>query len=195
MKRCFDENGVLIRKEAGYGAHHHSAKEIQQLNIDQTIVEEETKITIKKVDGGKFILNLLNPTSKPKPTYWASGSISANATAAQLRGALFPYYSKYFKSNISVTLVMKDKNGVETTDKKLSYSSEYTVKLLKMINGVSASNIIVVKKGTKATITAKAAVVKSSVPLTGNYLIQCTDSKGVEYKTPEMKFNSPHSTV
>jgi len=54
---------------------------------------------------------------------------------------------------------MYDKNGVETLDSKLSYKNEYSVKLLKMINGVTASNIIAVKKGTKATITAKAAVV------------------------------------
>jgi len=54
---------------------------------------------------------------------------------------------------------MYDENGVETSDSKLSHTNEYTVKLLKMIKGVTASNIIAVKKGTKATITAKAAVV------------------------------------
>jgi hypothetical protein len=34
VKRCKEENGALIRKEAGTGTHHHSAKEIQKLNID-----------------------------------------------------------------------------------------------------------------------------------------------------------------
>jgi hypothetical protein len=77
-------------------------------------------------------LNLLNPTIA-KPTYWATKNISTNASAATMRGVLFPYYSRYFGSNISVTLVQYDKAGNVTADKKLVTKNVYTIKLLRMI--------------------------------------------------------------
>jgi len=116
-------------------------------------------------------------------------------SAATLRGALYPYYSKYFGSNISVTLVMFDKAKKETTDIKKRYKSVYTIKLLKMINGVTANNIIISKKGTRSNISARAAKVRSSLPLSGNYIIACKDSKGVEWKTDEIPTNAHYSQI
>jgi hypothetical protein len=140
-------------REAGATTHAHSSKEVQKLSIEQENISEETEITIDKVDSGAFTVNLLNPTLS-KPAYWRSGVIKANASAASMRGVLFPYYSKYFKSNIDVILVMYDKAGVVTTDSKLRTKSVYTIKLLRMINGVTANNILITKSGTKSNITA-----------------------------------------
>lgn len=146
------------------------------------------------MDDKAFTINLLNPTLA-KPAYWMSGSIKANASAASMRGSLYPYYSKYFKSNIDVTLVMYDSAGVETADAKLRTKSVYTIKLLKMIGGVTANNILIVKKGTKASITAVPNKVKSSTPLGGRFIISCMDSKGIEWKTNEIPYNSHYSTI
>ena len=164
------------------------------MSIEQENISEETEITIDNVDTGAFIINLLNPTLA-KPAYWQSGSIKADASAATIKGALYPYYSKYFKSNIDVALVMYDNAGTVTTDAKVRTKSVYTVKLLKMIGGVTANNILITKKGTKASITAIPNKVKSSAPIGGKFIVACKDSKGIEWKSNEINFNSHYSGI
>ena len=90
---------------------------------------------------------------------------------------------------------MYDKAKNVTTDIKKRYKSVYTVKLLKMISGVTANNIIVSKKGTRSNISARAAKVRSSLPLSGNFIIACTDSKGIEYKTDEIPTTAHYSFI
>jgi hypothetical protein len=109
-------------------------------------------LTITTPDAGAYKLNFLNPTTKPA-SYWQSGAIAANANAGTFKNAISGYYSKFFGSDIDVTLSMYDATSTLTTDSTLATSFTYTIVLRKMINGLSINAATVTKVDSKSTFT------------------------------------------
>jgi hypothetical protein len=59
----------------------------------------------------------------------------------------------------------------------------YTIKVNRLINGISASNILIAKSSTTSKITAETSTqlgMLSSKPLSGSYKVKCIDSEGFE---------------
>jgi hypothetical protein len=81
---------------------------------------------------------LLNPVSDP-PAYWQSDKVSASATAANVRDALYWYYRNNFGTDISVVMTYFDNLNAETDDTTLIETVRYTITLLRLIDGYSAS--------------------------------------------------------
>lgn len=75
-------------------------------------------------DSGSYNLNFLNPTTKPASlvTY---GPISTKASAKNFRDLIYPYYAKFFGTDISVILTMYDANQNITTDATAAKSYSY----------------------------------------------------------------------
>jgi hypothetical protein len=71
-----------------------------------------------------------------------------------MRAAILDFFSngKRAGSNILVTLVMTDSNGVVTTDTALSKKNVYTIKLCKRITGLSFTSATVVTYGAIAPV-------------------------------------------
>jgi hypothetical protein len=109
-------------------------------------------LTISNPDSGSYKLNILIPTITPA-SYWQSVAISANTNANGFYKGISGYYSKYFNSNIDVTLQMFDAANTLTTNATLATTYTYTVKLSKMINGVSFNGATVSKVSTSSAFS------------------------------------------
>ena len=89
--------------------HYHAMKEIQLLGVHMNATFERTQLEINNVDSGKFKLVFMHPTTlKPVPT---NDFIIMNATAAQLRAGVEPYYKATVGSTVQVSTTMYDENS------------------------------------------------------------------------------------
>jgi hypothetical protein len=131
--------------------HPHSVKEVQYVSVKADTTFERFQIVVNGVDGGKFKLIMMHPTTlKPTAT---EDYIPINATASDLRNNIKDYYQDNFGSGISVTREMFDANGTNTTNATLCQKSIYNVTLTRLISGVSVSNLMATKTGTAASIS------------------------------------------
>lgn len=81
---------LSVEIDQGTGGGLNSMREIQSLIINQTIVREQSRITILNPDGGQYTLKLLVPATK---TYYYTGSIKTTATKNEMYEAIRGFYS------------------------------------------------------------------------------------------------------
>jgi len=88
-------------------------------------------------------------------------------------------------------------NGTETTNQTEAVQSVYYIQVRKLINGQSASNILVIKTSTQATITVDLPTVVglSAPPLTGKYRIKCVAADGTESFSHDMSITTSSNWV
>jgi len=156
--------------------HPLATTTMQQIAMDQINTNEQWSLTISSADTGSYKLNFLNPTTKPA-SYWQSEAVKANANAGGFKSAIIGYYSKFFGTDIDVTLQMFDATSTLTTDSTQATTYFYTVSVRKMINGYSINAATITKVDSKSTFTVVPPIkgVKSSAPVNGTYAITCTD--------------------
>ena len=95
---------------------------------------ETWSITILNPGSGQFKLKLKSPKDT---NTWASGAISCNVSAGDMRQGIANFFSTYYGSDIKVSLVMYDSNNVVTTTSSLSKKNVYTIKCKRSISGYS----------------------------------------------------------
>jgi hypothetical protein len=87
-------------------------KEIQYVEAKANGAFEVSTLTIDNVDAGLFKMILLATNGTPT----ATGTISANSTAAQLKTALGSWFSKNAGSDINVERFTYNSSGNVTTN-------------------------------------------------------------------------------
>ena len=68
---------------------------------------------------------------------------------------------------------------------------------MRQITGISINSISATKANSNATITITPPLKgqKSSAPLNGSYAITCTDPRGKQWTTPDIKYNTGHAWI
>jgi len=133
--------------------HHHAMKELQKIGINITNNQDTTRVTILNADAGDYILNYQDSVDL---LYTASNKIPAKATASQMYNALdWTICRKKFGSPCDVTLTLYDAADLVTTVELDAVKRVYEIKVRKLIAGPSASNILVAKTSTTATVTVE----------------------------------------
>ena len=161
-----------------------AAKAVQSWRIEHTNVPEQWTLTIANPGTGKFKLSLRSPLESKD---WESGEIACNSSADTMKWALYGFFADWQRagSDITVTLAMFDAKGLATTVVANATKYVYTVILMRRISGYSFTKATVSPVGD--TFTSVVSIVKpsdaggvaSSAPLSGEFLIQCLDDKGV----------------
>ena len=176
-------------------SHPHVRHTVQQIAIDQDNVFETWYVTVTNPDGGTYKLNFLHPVSGD---VWTSDPIAANCNRWQFRAKIVDYFSKNFGSNIEVTRDDYDSNGVLTSESGLSTASlKYTIRLMKVISGFSASAAVVSASKTDASIEVVPPMsgIQSTGPLSGYYQITCTDGEGIDHTSSNIFFRWSNTWV
>lgn len=102
-----------------------------------------TRITVTGVSaGGTYYLNFQEPKNLDTQV---KGPIDVNASASSLKNEIKSFYWSYYRSNIDVNLTMYLANGTNTTNVTLADTFVYHVKLKKLINGTTVSNIAAIR--------------------------------------------------
>jgi len=126
-------------------------KEIQQLEATVGKRFERTTLRIENPDSGTFIWTFKNPkTDKYIPTE----KISVNATASQMRSAVYSYFNSVKSSDISVTRYQMDEDGNNCScSNKTVHTNIYEITLLRLITDVTFTTSIVTKFGSQSVLT------------------------------------------
>jgi len=156
-------------EEADSSASLDASKTVQKFEITQTNVAEEWKVTVWNPDQGCYVLMMINLDDGTNPILWDSDCISSSASAATFKNAVKAYFSNYFSSDIEVTR----EATYSTFDPTVVSKYEYTIKLLKRINGQSFHMIYTTLHGTFSGVYAFPPSVLSSAPLGGKFKIRC----------------------
>jgi hypothetical protein len=166
-------------------------KEIQYVEAKSNGAFEVSTLTIDNIDTGLFKMVLLATNGTPT----ATGTISANSTAQQLKDKLSGWFSKNAGSDINVERFTYNSSGNITTNGTQWTKSVYNITLKKLISGKSNSNMIVTKTGTAATINIAPSVVTSGTPLGGKMRFKCLDSRGYTSYSQDVNYNAHEHTV
>jgi hypothetical protein len=105
----------------------------------------------------------------------------------------WPIFYTRFASHCDITLTMYDAaDNVVTSDDELVVKRVYDIEVRKLIPGVSSTNILVARTSTLSDVTAETPdqVQRSSTPLSGSYMIKCTDSEGFVSYSKEIAWNT-----
>jgi hypothetical protein len=123
-------------EKADTKAHHHTMKELVNLDLSVEDIKETTRITIENPDDGEFRVVFTHPTSFEKTV---SGVMKSNCDANQMRNALYDFFARRSpnRSNISVKRTFIDAAGKETLVKADAKKYVFDVKLTKLVNAMS----------------------------------------------------------
>jgi hypothetical protein len=171
--------------------HHHTMKEIQYVEAKSNGAFEVSTLTIDSIDAGLFKMVMLATNGTPT----ATGTISANSTADQLKSKIEGWFQKNAGSNIKVERFTYNSSGNITTNATQWTKSVYNITLKKLISGKSNSNMIVTKTGTSSTITIAPSVVVSGTPLSGKMRFKCLDNRGYTSYSQDVNYNAHENTV
>jgi hypothetical protein len=171
--------------------HFHAMKEIQYVSAQSNGAFEVSTLTIDNVDNGLFKMVLLATNGTPT----ATGTISANSTADELKGKLEKWFSGNVGSGIKVERFTYNAAGNVTTNLTECTKSIYNITLTKFIVGKSNSNMMVTKTGTTSTITIQPSVVESGAPLRGKFRFKCIDDRGYMSYSKDISYNAHENTV
>ena len=144
---------VEFKKTSPATGHPHATRALQNLRVEQTLVAEAWKIEVLNPNGDKFRLGLKTASMAD---YWYSGGMACNLSASQMKSAISGYFSKYFGTDLYVTLTMYDSAGVVTTVTANSKKNVYSVQLAKRISEASFTLFSVTPYGAitpKITVT------------------------------------------
>jgi len=94
------------------------------------------------------------------------------------------YLSKVYGAWCDATLKYEDAAGTVTT-KDLAKQYRYTIKLRKLIKGVSFNNFAIVQTGTSSQVSILDFTTKSSPPLEGNFIVSCPNADGSAFDSRE----------
>jgi hypothetical protein len=119
-------------------------KEIQYVEARSNGAFEVSTLTVDSIDTGMFKLIILATNGTPT----ATKTISANASASDLKTRLSGWFSKNIGSDINVERFTYNSSGNLTTNGTQWTKSIYNITLKKLITGKSNSNMIVTKSGT-----------------------------------------------
>ena len=173
--------------------HPKSSRSMQQLSLDQVNTFEQWRITVSSPDGGKYIINFLNPTTTPA-SLWKSDELSNTADAQTFKNRILPYYNKFWRIwDLDVKRTMFTSNGDITEDATTMVTITYTVTLKKLVTGFSVNAISVKKVSTASTFTIASpnnGGVQSSAPMSGFYQITCTGPSGAPVISSDIKYDS-----
>lgn len=128
-------------------------KEVQLLKAESTQVFDTMRITVNNADGGTYLLVFTDADNENTK----SADISTTASAGDMKNAVKNYYSRnrFLKSGINVNMTMYDVDGNVTTVAENATQRVYHIVMTKLINGVSASKITMVKKTTKSDVVVE----------------------------------------
>lgn len=173
--------------------HYHARREIQYLAFEASDHRDTTRVTLTELDededGTDFVLSFQNPETL---SYTQSAPISTTSTNVGFRDAIAEFYKNTYTANVAVTSEHLDKD-----DKVLSRTHKdvvkrvYTIKLDRLIDGITTQNIMVAKTNTTANIQVELPedVQKSSTPVAGKYKIKCVSPSGEVSYTEEMNWD------
>lgn len=130
--------------------HTNAFKELQEfeISVDQKFEETSLKITERDASKKMYILRYQNPNTME---WWNTKQISTRASANDFKKKVEGWYKDTYNTYISVDLKHYDIDGFETAVEEDQHAHIYTIKLLKMINGVSVSVVEAIKSTSKAT--------------------------------------------
>jgi hypothetical protein len=129
--------GVEIEMANSTG-HHHAMREVQYISISNPHAQfEVSRITVDNVESaGNYKINFQDPSDMK---YVKSESVSANATASEMKNAVKAYYSNKFGSDIIVNKTMYLANGTNTTNQTAATKHVFHIQLKKLITGISTA--------------------------------------------------------
>lgn len=171
--------------------HQHAMKEIQYVEAKSNGAFEVSTLTIDNIDAGLFKMIILATNGTPT----ATGTISANSTAQQLKDKISSWFSKNVGSDINVERFTYNSSGNITTNATQWTKSVYNITLKKLINGKSNSNMIITKTGSSANINIQPSIQVSGVPMSGKMRFKCIDNRGYISYSQDVNYNAHPNTV
>lgn len=174
-------------EKPGSEAHPMAAKAVQSLRIEQDNVAETWTLVINNPSSGKFKVGLKSPK---ETTTWLSGEIASNLNAFDMYLKIRDFFTADARAatDINVTLKMYDATNTETTIAANATKYIYTIKAKKRISGYSftTSAAYIISPNTSTIVIngpSQPGGVASSAPMSGNFVVSCTDKNGVTHKS------------
>ena len=131
--------------------HHHAKKELQWFAFQTEAQQEKTRLLIRNPDEGEFKLRLMNSETLDKTD---SRTMSAVASATEVRDAIKDFYEDDWGTGITVTKAFFDVQGaeLESMEDEAFDHIAYEITLNALIDGVTTSDIRVIPQSTNAII-------------------------------------------
>ena len=165
--------------------HQHTSKAIQRVKINQSLIREQSIVTISNPDGNNFIMNIQNPFNSQ---LWQSAQISTTASASTFQNAISGYYGMVWGAPISVSKQMLDASGNITSNQSAAVKNVYTITVLRSITQASTNYVNFQKISTHSAIsyTLPRSVHLSSPPLKGSFFLTCALPDGTLVNTVDI---------
>ena len=167
-------------EKASATGHHHARKEVQVLKIDQTNVAEQFQITVNGAAGvGDMIVQFLNPKNDENGVWqvkwWQSEPMADNVSAETMKTNIEAFFKHDWDSTIDVAKVDYDADAQVTVDPALTTRSIYTVSIRRRNSKQAFTIAAVLPNGLTSIVETSQITVQSSAPLSGNFVVVCTD--------------------
>lgn len=181
-------------EEDDSSAHPNAMKEIQRLSMIPDQTYEKMWVKIQNADSNSYRLKLTNPDDGE---VFTSESIAADATNWVFRSYIRRYFIWNKGTDIDVTKISIDADGVETDDADLIDAYLYEITLRELQAADSVSVITVQRVSTSATITTylPSEVQQSSPPMTGKFKILCYNEDGESAYTESLSAGASTSNI
>jgi len=122
--------------------------------------------------------------------------VKDNDAASSIQWAVQDFYGRWDTWGTSVSVTKLETNDKYETVEKDGTQIVYQVSVTKAISDKGFAAATIVKaKGTTSDIKISDIYQQSSPPLTGNFIIECTDENGSKFATREMGFNEDTDMV
>lgn len=131
-----------------------------------------TRITITNPDEGTFRLVFTNPNDLKRST---SEEIKVSNDGNKVADRIKGYYNKVGVNPI-VTAMNLDAAGEETEEKEAIVTRVFEIRLDRLVDKESTSDIVVKTGTSKSKFQVERNVVKSGPPMTGTWKVRCVYS-------------------
>lgn len=165
------------------------------LEVKNELVQEQFNCTVKNAMGGSFQFRFMNPkydpTDKHSVRYVDSRAIKDNDSTNNWRYAIRDFYLNHriWGSDVTVTKYsVNDK--FETVAKSADATmTVYNVLVKRSIADVGFTSASIIKpKATTSEIVVNVPHIKSTPPISGNFVIACANKDGNEFVSREFDY-------
>jgi hypothetical protein len=171
---------------------HHATREVQLLEIVNTMEHETFRISVKNPMGGKFKIMFENPKyNGHNKQAITTRTVKDNDRADAIRNALHNFYNTIWGTNVQVTKHALDSDGNVADSTEEVVEIVYDVKVINALPDYSFEHALIIpEEGTTSEIVISPPLTKSSPPLGGNFVIECKDSRGYPHQTRELRMGA-----
>jgi len=155
---------------------------------------DTSEVRVSLADGGSYWIMMLNP----KNLEWIrSAVIYSGEGANDFKNHIAPFYKKVYGATPVVERTTLALNGTETTVAEEIQEYVYRITLPRCITAPSTSQMLVVKNTTLSNIAVfvPEQIQLSSPPLSGAYVITCSNPDGTFTVTRDIAHHASSSTV